>query len=133
MMPWFGFGEIRRFLLGGSLNTIIGSASIAVLQMISNNLLVSNVGGYIIGSISGYAIHSTYTFKTPRSKSTAKNYTLIIGISYFVNLGALYSAYAMTGKALLSQAIAMGAYITVSFLLQARFAFPVNLRKSPKP
>lgn len=130
MKLWNKFAVLRRFLLGGAVNTLIGSASITSLQIMTNNLLFSNLGGYLLGSLTGYMIHSIYTFKAHRSKRSVFMYGATIGISYSINLIALFSVYKISGNAILSQALAMSAYILASFALQARFVFPAKTRRN---
>lgn len=112
----------QRFVSAGLANTLIGSTAILGLQALTGSLNVANTLGYLIGSISGYYLHASYTFKASMTSKGIATYAATSLISFAINLCVLNSM-ARFFNPYLSQAVAIASIVVSNYLLQSRLVF----------
>lgn len=83
------FFEFLRYNLVGIFNTIVGFSIIFSLMFVGVSPVISNLIGYIIGSIVSYYLNSKYTFKAKRTKRDAIKFFIILFLSYCLNFVTL--------------------------------------------
>jgi putative flippase GtrA len=120
---------LKRFTFAGALNTIVGSLAIFGLQALTGNPHVSNFVGYIIGGLFGYYIHAHYTFRASRSKRNFLLYAFAAVLGFLVNLLVLNYTLKVVSP-FIAQSLAILSFISVSYLLQSRLAFPAHTREA---
>jgi putative flippase GtrA len=84
-MPSSG-GQFGRFLLTGLFNTLHGYLAVILLQFVTGMPLISNLVGYLFSGVVGYFAHSLFTFRTKASSLGAFRYSIVLGVSYLINL-----------------------------------------------
>jgi putative flippase GtrA len=118
----------KRFTFAGALNTVVGSLAIFGLQALTSNPQLSNVLGYIIGGVFGYFVHARYTFRASISKRNFALYASIAVLGFMINL--LVLSYALkVASPIFAQSLAILSFVSASYLLQSRLAFPAHSRE----
>lgn len=124
--------EICRYLLAGTINTIVGYCIFLIMLYVLNvNLYYSNIVGYIFGLIMAYILNKLFVFK---SKITTKNsiYRFFIAFifSFFINLFVLFIFVDILNQSpAISQIIAMTFYTIIFFLFNKFYVFKDNLNE----
>lgn len=119
------FRQAKSFVAVGVLNTVIGLTVI----VFSHHVLgwgptLSNVSGYCVGSITGYMLNRTLTFRSEASVGRSMpRYAAVLSVAYASNLGALHTLLWLQLPFVLAQAIAMVAFSTIVFFGSRSFAF----------
>lgn len=121
-MKRFFHGQFKRFVWTGIFNTINGYVLILGLQIITDRPLLANLVGYGIAATIGYIAHSRYTFKQLPSWRSATCYSIVMVISYLINLAVLKWALGYL-PAILAQTVAISIFAAISYLGQSRFTF----------
>ena len=78
--------EFIRYNLVGIVNTIVGFSIIFSLMFLGVTPVISNLIGYIIGSILSFYLNSRYTFRAKPTKRDAIGFFTILFFSYCLNL-----------------------------------------------
>lgn len=112
----------QRFASAGLANTLIGSTAILGLQALTGSINTANTLGYLLGSICGYYLHASYTFKASITRKGMAAYAATSLISFAVNLSVL-NTMARYFNPYLSQIAAIVSFIVSSYLLQSRLVF----------
>jgi len=115
-----------RFTGVGLLNSLIGFSVIIVLQKQINPVL-ANLAGYMAGIISGYLLHSKYTFSSKRSAKTALMFMASVLISYLGNCIVLIVLIQVNLNLLIAQLIAIAAYTIINFTFNNMVTFKSDL------
>ena len=77
--------EFIRYNLVGVVNTLVGFSIILSLMFMGVTPVISNLIGYIIGSILSFYLNSRYTFKAKTTKKDAVKFFTILFFSYCLN------------------------------------------------
>ena len=121
---FLGKYELLRFIIVGSLNTIIGLGVIFILLYIGIDDYIANISGYIVGLCTGFFLHKYFTFKSKNkiTLSEISRFLIIFLISYVVNITILYfTLFYMTNY--LAQIFAMIGYTIVNYVLNKFITF----------
>jgi len=108
--------QFIRYNLVGIVNTIVGFAIIFSLMFIGISPIMSNLIGYIIGSILSFYLNSKYTFKAKTTKKDAIKFFTILLFSYALNFITLKWLLAIIDP-YLAQFFSAIVYTLSSFLL----------------
>ncbi len=132
--------QFLRFLLVGSINTLVGYALIfAGMYLLHLSPELSNLLGYSVGLVISYFLNKYYTFKSNESSHTEKlRFLMVFAVAYPANLALLMFLTRILGlHAGLSQIVAGALYVVVSYLMNRRFVFsarqPAENISSPNP
>lgn len=107
----------------GIANTIVGFSTIFLLMFIGLSATLSNVIGYVIGSILSYYLNRKYTFKSNKhSKKEAIKFFTVLLIAYFLNFVTLQALLGSLNP-YLAQLISGVVYTVSSFILAKFFVF----------
>jgi putative flippase GtrA len=114
-----------RYVLAGGANTALGYATILSCQYgLGLSALVSNALGYMLGMVTGYALHKRYTFRSTRGhRATAPAYLGSIAISYLFNVLTLQALLFLGLPAAVAQALAVITYAVTFYLLGRIWVF----------
>lgn len=118
----------KRFTFAGALNTVVGSLAIFGLQALTSSPRLSNILGYVIGGLFGYFIHARYTFRASISKRNFMIYASITILGFLINLLVLSFALKVVSP-IVAQSLAILSFVSASYLLQSRLAFPAHSRE----
>lgn len=119
-----GRQSFLRFVAVGLVNTGVGFATIAIASLVLEaGPYLANALGFAAGILVGYQLNRRWVFASSRSALvTAPRYLLVFAVCYAVNVGVLRWLLGVPAlHPLLAQAVAIGSYSTVFYLL-CRFA-----------
>lgn len=118
--------QFVRFLLVGMFNTVFGFAVIfACMYPAKLGPLLSNVIGYGCGLVTSYALNKWFTFRsTARGTAEPLRFLLVFGLSYLLNLAALFVfvRYLAMHEGL-AQLVAGAVYVGASYVMNRVFVF----------
>lgn len=117
--------QFNRFILAGLLNTFNGYSWILIIQFLTERPLLANILGYGIASLTGYLIHSKFTFRQQPTWRNAAGYFAILCGCYALNLAVLMVSLRFF-PAMLAQIVAVTTFVTVNYFGQSYFAFNVK-------
>jgi putative flippase GtrA len=129
-------GEILRFGLVGAANTALGLGITSALDLgLHINPQGANAVGYAAGMVLSYAMSRAFVFRRAAgAELTAPKFVAALAIAFAVNQVVLLIAGRALGPAqamhLAAQALAMGSYTVVNFLL-CRFWVFRQVQQSP--
>ena len=122
--------RLHRFMLVGSLNTLMGYGCILALQAISHNPVLSNLLGYGLSAGFSYLTHSRLTFGHTPSSRSAKAYLGVLLAGYALNLLVLKVSLLWLPP-VVAQGLAVLSFAGFSYLGQLCWVFPQKLRHRP--
>lgn len=122
--------RLHRFVLVGSLNTLVGYGCILMLQVISHNPVLSNLLGYGLSAGFSYLTHSHLTFGHSPSSRSAGAYLVVLVASYAINLAVLRLSLPWLSP-VAAQGLAVLSFAAVSYLGQVWLVFPQRQRSGP--
>ncbi len=132
---------VRRFITFagvGAINTAVGLAiTLTLSEPLHVNYLVANAMGYLFGLGMGFFMHRGITFRdvSHMSKMGAqfRSFATIFAIGYTVQFCALYvMEHVLDWPNWLSQVIACGLYIVISFTGNRFMTFPAERPEKPE-
>jgi putative flippase GtrA len=118
--------QVRRYLGGGVLNTVVGFATILGLTAMGVSPLLANSGGYAVGLLFGFAINRHYVFGPSPSYSPARDlrrYAIAFGACFLGNLGVLKLALAAGLTPFPAQLLAAASYTVAMYVACRVFVF----------
>lgn len=122
--------RLHRFVLVGSLNTLVGYGCILALQAISQNPVLSNVLGYGLCAGFSYLTHSRLTFGHSPNPRNAKAYLGVLLAGYALNLLVLKVSLLWLAP-VVAQGLAVLSFAGFSYLGQLCWVFPQKQRQRP--
>lgn len=131
MTPLAKLKQFIVYCLVGSVNTVIGFAVIIALsELLHVHSVLANMAGYGVGLAIAFPLHRKVTFpgadKAARATRQIGPFLMIFAISYAVQLGVLVALLKTGLNNFLSQTIAIGVYVIVSFLGNKYLTFRVK-------
>ncbi len=121
--------EIFRYLLAGTINTIVGYCIFLVMLYIVNvNPYYSNIVGYIFGLIIAYILNKLFVFKNKTTtKTSIYRFFIAFILSFFINLFVLFIFVDILNQSpAISQIVAMTFYTIIFYLLNKFYVFKGN-------
>lgn len=117
--------EFVKFLVIGTLNTIIGLSAIYSLMFFWGiGPFVSNFIGYVFGIIVGYQLNRTWTFnRRPLTKGRFLPYCCVAAGSYVVKIAVVSSSLKLNVDPYLAQLMGIAAYAVLAYFGNIRFVF----------
>lgn len=119
-----------KFGVVGIANTAFGLLVIyAVMFMTGGSLVLSNLIGYLFGTLFGFALNRSWTFQSDQPASrTLPKYVIVFLVSYLMNLGAVLAViHFLSVNPYLAQPIGIVVYTAAMFIGSRLFVF-----RSPK-
>tara|TARA_B100002051_G_C16587156_1_gene560791 strand:+ start:685 stop:951 length:267 start_codon:yes stop_codon:yes gene_type:complete len=83
-------------------------------------MYIANISGYLVGGISGFILHTRYTFKVPTTARNGMIYYSIILVGFILNLIALKLCAPIVPLAA-AQFISIAIFIAFSYTCQYYF------------
>lgn len=124
--------KLKQFIvfgLVGSLNTIAGLAVIYLCSEIMHmHYVLANAAGYALGLTIGFIMHRKVTFRGADKAPAGKQIGPFLGVfavGYIIQLGVLIMLHKSGMTDFLSQVIALGVYVVVSFIGHKYLTFKV--------
>ena len=109
-----------RYFISGGINALVSIAAIFIFQVSTGNMYVANISGYLIGGISGFILHTRYTFQVPTTMLNGLIYYLIVLVGFTLNLIALKLCSPLVPVAA-AQFISLAIFIAFSYTCQYYF------------
>jgi putative flippase GtrA len=116
---------VLRYGAAGALNSLLGFCVVVVcLTMLGLSPLASNGSGFLVGYLSGYALHRRFTFRSavPHRRGLP-TYLIVVAVGYVVNVLVLFLLLDRGISGLLAQALAIAAYVLVTFSMSRTFVY----------
>lgn len=117
--------QLIRYIAAGSANTIVGqSVAIAIFYLVEN-VLAANIIGYGVGLMTSYFLNSRWVFASRQAMQvrTILRFTIVIIISFLVNLAIIIFMLNSGIIYLFSQATGALTYTVISFALFKLWVF----------
>jgi len=130
---------IRQFIVFcgvGSINTIVGLGIILLLsEGMGVQYMLANFIGYAVGLCLGFWLHKTVTFKEASPNQSTRQqmvwFLIVFAVAYTIQLGFLRLAVGEWGWGnAVSQVLACGVYVAISYTGSRYRVFASNCRKS---
>jgi putative flippase GtrA len=110
-----------RFVLVGAGNTVLGLSAIYTARLAASEF-VANLLGYLIVVPISFITHRGWTFRDGGAIRPAfRRYLPAVIVGYAINAGVLTTALAAHVHGYIAQALAIAAYVAVTYLL-SRYA-----------
>jgi len=117
------------YLLVGSINTVAGLAVIYIFsEILHAHYIVANGTGYALGLAIAFTMHRKVTFRGADKATPRKQIAPFLGVfavGYMIQLGVLIMLHKSGMVDFLSQVIALGVYVVVSFIGHKYLTFKV--------
>ena len=86
--------------------------------------VIANAAGYAAGYVTGYLLHRSFSFRSsvPHGRGLAR-WLAVTCAGYAANLGVLTALIALDVNHVLAQALAVGSYVVITFILGRLFVF----------
>jgi putative flippase GtrA len=93
--------QLRRFLLTGIANSVVGWAVIFGGLWIGMSGLAANAAGYAVGIVVSFMLHRHYVFGVKEAVTSREvaTFLIVVGIAYTSNATVLMIAQSMLGPA----------------------------------
>lgn len=116
---------VMRYLAAGLVNSLFGFAVITVcMNVLGWSPMAANAAGFLCGYLTGYLLHHRYSFRSDAPHQVAlMSYLLVICIGYGVNAAVLFGLLRLGVHEVLSQALAVSAYVVVTFCLSRAYVY----------
>lgn len=125
-LPGVDYGEARRFLIAGGINTAIGYGVYALLYAVFGVPYNLALGAeYVVGIIVGFLLNRAFTWRYPQADwRHLVRYVLTYATTYTINC-AILNALVLSGlmEPLLGNAVALSVVCVTSFSLQSFWVF----------
>ena len=120
--------RVLRFGVAGVVNTLVGGATILILQLrFGVNAFLANAGGFAVGMILGFFLTRSFVFRSKDSGSgLALRYGAAVALAFGLNQGVLAGLAGMMTAPVavaLVQAAAVATYTMTLFLLSRFWVF----------
>lgn len=116
--------ELARYFVVGSINTLSGFILIFVFRSILYfGPYLSNALSFLCCHFMAFKMHKSYTFRATSSVGAIWKFSLVILLSWLVNILALSQLISLGLDEYISQGLAMMSYIITSFFLHRLFTF----------
>jgi putative flippase GtrA len=118
--------QFTRFLAVGVINTICGYAVIfACMYLAMMTPETSNAAGYAVGLVVSYVLNRNFTFKSKQSRcSEIIRFLSVFAVAYVTNFAVLLILiHKINMHKGVSQILAGGFYIVVSFIMNKYYVF----------
>lgn len=118
--------QFSRYLTVGAFNTLLGYGIIFfAMYVLKLSPELSNAIGYGIGLVASFFLSKRFTFRSNgKSSRELLSFLVVFALAYAANLCALYWLVRVANfHAGLSQALAGGVYVVISYWLNSRYVF----------
>lgn len=116
--------ELVRYFFVGSINTVSGFILIFVFRSIFHlDPYSSNALSFLCCHFTAFKLHKRYTFRVSSSAGNIWKFSLVILLSWLINILALSILISVGIIEYVSQGLAMVIYVVASFFLHRLFTF----------
>ncbi len=126
------FEKLRQFViycLVGSINTVAALAVILGLsELMHVNYVLANIAGYALGLAIAFVMHRKVTFRGADKEAATRQlgpFLMVFAAGYIVQLCALVALHKSGLSNPVSQIIACGIYVIVSFIGNKHLTFKI--------
>ena len=115
---------LLRYIIVGSINTLTGFIFIFAFRSILHfDPYLSNGLSFLCCHFTAFKMHKNYTFGASLSTGSIRRFTLVILLSWLINILTLRLLITAGITEYASQGLAMISYVVVSFFLHRLFTF----------